>query len=282
MDARPWYRITVSGTLSERFASPFSGVVRELLGTGDTVLAGNLDKSELAHLLSELRDLGLDPLRIEEEETGPLDDRPCSRPGAGTASAEDLRLADAVRQGDETAFASLLQAHHAALLRLARCYVPGDALAHEVVRRTWSRVVEGIGRFNGRCPLRTWIFWLLVGTAEARGEQSRPVPAPGDDRPAVDPTRFRPDADPWGGHWASPPVPWAGRVTSESIGLVEQVVETLPPGERRVVTLRDVEGWTATEVGQVLGLAGEDQRRLLHRARSTVRAALEERLGATA
>ena len=60
--------------------------------------------------------------------------------------------------------------------------------------------------------------------------------------------------------------------------MVEETITTLPAQQRRVITLRDIDGWTSEEVCDLLGLSEGNQRVLLHRARSRVRAALERHL----
>src|ERR687891_659203 len=98
---------------------------------------------------------------------------------------------------------------------------------------------------------------------------------------AVAPERFLPaDDDRWPGHWAAPPRSWAdtpeGRLLgAEARDLVRAAIDTLPPAQRSVITLRDVVGWTSEEVCDALELSEGNQRVLLHRARSRVRAALE-------
>jgi RNA polymerase sigma-70 factor (ECF subfamily) len=56
---------------------------------------------------------------------------------------------------------------------------------------------------------------------------------------------------------------------------VGRAIDALAPGQRQVITLRDVEGLTADEVCNVLEISETNQRVLLHRARSRVREALE-------
>jgi RNA polymerase sigma-70 factor (ECF subfamily) len=104
-----------------------------------------------------------------------------------------------------------------------------------------------------------------------------------DDGPAVDADRFVADGQRWGGHWCSPPVPWqqpADRlIAKETLGVVADAIQRLPARQRAVVSLRDVEGWTAAEVCELLELSEGNQRVLLHRGRARVRAALEDHLG---
>jgi DNA-directed RNA polymerase specialized sigma subunit, sigma24 homolog len=63
--------------------------------------------------------------------------------------------------------------------------------------------------------------------------------------------------------------------------VIERAIDALPPTQRAVISLRDIEGWSAEEVCNALTLSETNQRVLLHRARSSVRAALEQYLGQT-
>jgi RNA polymerase sigma-70 factor (ECF subfamily) len=67
-------------------------------------------------------------------------------------------------------------------------------------------------------------------------------------------------------------------LAKETRSVVERAIERLPPSQRTVITLRDVEGWTADEVRNALELSETNQRVLLHRARAKVRRALEQYL----
>jgi RNA polymerase sigma-70 factor (ECF subfamily) len=206
--------------------------------------------------------------------------------------SDDARVA-ALRRGDERAFGEVVRAHHAALVRLARTSVASDAVAEEVAQETWLAVIEGIDRFEGRSSLKTWIFSILVNKARSRGvRDQRVVPMSSlggrpDDAPAVDPDRFVRQGQRWGGHWSQPPAPWtqgpADRViAAETMGVTVRAIAQLPPRQRAVITLRDVDGWSSEETCALLELSEGNQRVLLHRARSQVRSALEEHLGVEA
>jgi RNA polymerase sigma-70 factor, ECF subfamily len=98
-------------------------------------------------------------------------------------------------------------------------------------------------------------------------------------RPTVDPERFfPPDHSVAPGAWATPPVPLPEQVllADETLQIVEATIETLPPAQRAVITLNDVEGWSADEIRNALELTETNRRVLLHRARAKVRRALEE------
>ena len=192
---------------------------------------------------------------------------------------EEMRLVEALRAGDERVFEQLVRMYQGTLLRVAQMYVSSRAVAEEVVQETWLAVLNGIDRFEGRSSLKTWIFRILANRAKTRGErEGRTIPfsalGEGDSEPAVEPDRFD------RGHWASFPAEWpeARLLGDETLRVIESAIESLPPTQRTVITLRDVQGWSAEEVRNVLELSETNQRVLLHRARSNVRRALEEYL----
>ena len=108
-------------------------------------------------------------------------------------------LVAALRAGDEQAFASLIDELGPSMLRVARMYVSTRAVAEDVVQETWLGVLSGIGRFEGRSSLKTWIFRILTNRAKTRGErEGRSVPfssfasdADADEGATVDADRFQ-------------------------------------------------------------------------------------------
>jgi RNA polymerase sigma-70 factor (ECF subfamily) len=199
---------------------------------------------------------------------------------------DDAVLVAALRVGDESAFAWLLDCYDGPLRRTARSFVPSAAVADEVVQETWLGVIRGIDRFQGRSSLKTWIYQILLNTARRRGvREARTVPFAsavawaGDDYAGAFPAgRFRDRDDPWAGNWAEPPARWSPVDHVESAELLDHVrsaLADLNDAQRTVMTLRDIEGWSAPEVCEVLGLTQTNQRVLLHRARARVRAALD-------
>ena len=196
-------------------------------------------------------------------------------------SDDDARLIAGLRAGDEAAFAALVQMYGRALQRFARMYVSSDAVAEDIVGEVWVAVLTGLDRFEGRSSLRTWIFRIAANLAKTRGvRESRSVPLSSvpavgeDDGPAVDEARF---AD---GAWASPVRPWgldAAQIAldDEAGARIRAEIDRLPEVQRAVITLRDIHGLGSDEVSEALGLSDGNQRVILHRARSRVRAALE-------
>ena len=202
------------------------------------------------------------------------------------APGSDLEMIALLRKGDESAFMSLVERLHPMMLRVARMYVSSQAVAEEVVQEAWLGVLQGIGRFEGRSSLRTWILRIVSNIAKTKGQrEGRSVPfasLSGDDldAPAFDPDRFLGPVEGWAGHWSSIPTDWSSgpeeRLTSsETLGMLREAIDSLPPMQAEVIRLRDVLGWSSEEVRNALDLSETNQRVLLHRARARVRRALE-------
>ncbi len=198
----------------------------------------------------------------------------------GSASHDgDLACAKQILAGDEAAFVALVERCHRPLLRLAEVYVGKGPAAEEIVQDAWLGFIDGLARFEGRSSLQTWIGSIVVNKARTRrSKDARERPLFDED--AAD----EPDAGRFSGlgFWSSPP-----RESPSPDQLVEQrelrtfvleEIERLPAGQRAVLTLRDIEEWSSEEVCNVLGLTETNQRVLLHRARSRLRAAFERRV----
>ena len=196
---------------------------------------------------------------------------------------------DALRNGDEEAFVALVRAHHPVLLRVAMAHVRDRAVAEEVVQEAWLGALTGVDRFQGRSSLRTWLVRITVNIARRRAERENrclPFSAIATRGPHARPVEESPflasDHAVWPGRWARGPVAWQTPeerlLSRETRDVLTHAIAALPPAQRTVVTLRDVEGWPADEVCAALGLTAANQRVLLHRARSRVREALAAHL----
>jgi RNA polymerase sigma-70 factor (ECF subfamily) len=204
-------------------------------------------------------------------------------------ATDDSELIAALRRGDERAFAALIDAYNPSLVRVAMSYVPSRAVAEEVVQETWLGVLQGIGRFEGRSSLKTWIYRILTNKAITRGARERRVvpfcSLSADDDEVFDADRFfDPEHDRYAGHWQLGPTPWETPeeelLSGEAREVIISAIEQLPPSQRVVISLRDIDGWPSEEVCDALELSEGNQRVLLHRARTKVRAALERYHGA--
>jgi RNA polymerase sigma-70 factor (ECF subfamily) len=180
----------------------------------------------------------------------------------------------------------LVDQHTAAMLRIARNYVRSAELAEDVVQETWIAVLKGINNFQGRSSLRTWVFAILINTAKRRGVSEQ---RHGDSEimaftgGTVDRARFRDADDPYPGHWrespcAFPDTPEGSILGKELTSIAAEQLALLPERQRIVVTLRDLLGFEADEVCEMLDLSLGNQRVLLHRGRAAIRAVLEDYL----
>jgi RNA polymerase sigma-70 factor (ECF subfamily) len=206
----------------------------------------------------------------------------------GVASVEDLRLIEALRSGNESAFVSLVNMYHSSMLRLAMIFIPSQAVAEEVVQETWMGVLHGLERFEGRSSLKTWIFRILTNRAKTRAQrEGRSVPFSSLPEftselrePGIESERFQGPDQRSPGSWVSFPRSWEEipeeRILSqETMERIQEAIDTLPIGQREVITLRDIEGCTSEEACDLLGVSEANQRVLLHRARCKVRRAVE-------
>jgi RNA polymerase sigma-70 factor (ECF subfamily) len=210
-------------------------------------------------------------------------------PPAPSSYEEEQLLMQALHERDEAAFALLLDRYYSPLLRLARSYVRSRDEAEEVVQETWLAVLSGLGRFQGRSSLKTWIFRILVNRARTRAKReartlpfsslAQPAGAAAGNREAFNPEWpfHSGSAAPlsWHGQAWEPPDPEEALLANELNATIDTAIETLPPQQQEVITLRDLEGWTAREVCDLLEITEANQRVLLHRARKKVREALD-------
>ncbi|WP_099037564.1 RNA polymerase sigma factor [Mycobacterium neglectum] len=205
-----------------------------------------------------------------------------------TAAVDESGLIAALRDGDQTAFAQLLDRHTPSMLRVARGYVPSHEIAEEVVQETWIALIKGIDRFESRSSLRTWLFTVMINIAKARGVKERrdsDAAIAAYTGGTVDPARFRGGDDPYPGHWrpddvpsAFPETPEGSLLSDELVGVARRELDKLPERQRIVVSLRDMLGFDSAEVCELLDISTANQRVLLHRGRAAVREVLEDYL----
>lgn len=151
----------------------------------------------------------------------------------------------------------------ASMMRVARAFVRTAEDAEDVVQETWLAILKGLKRFQGRSSFNTWAYRILVNRARSHARrQSRTLPF----------SQTSVDIDAIAGVGANPEQQY---LRGEMRSKIDDAIAALPPQQKHVIYLRDVEGWSADEVSMKLGLSSGNQRVLLHRARTDVRRRLQ-------
>ena len=200
---------------------------------------------------------------------------------------DDPQFLERLRQGDSSAYRILVRRFHTSLVRFAASIIGSHAQAEEVVQDSWLAVCSGVGKFEERSSLVTWIFSIVTNRARTRISREGRLVGLGALMEGTAPhergvplSEFKPD-----GHWAEAPKLWDELNPERIVGgrqiwdHVQAVIDRLPSGQRAVILLRDMEGRDAEETCALLEISAENQRVLLHRARSRIRQEIDTLIG---
>ncbi len=199
-------------------------------------------------------------------------------PAIVAAEAQRLEqdaIVEGLRRGDRILFDRLFRDHSRSMVARARAFVRDREVAEEVVQETWMAVLDGIGSFEGKSSLRTWVLSILANKARTRARRERrsvPVSSVAGDGETADLDRLEAAAS-----WMEPlhaiDVQDPERIVGgrECLGRVASLVEALPESQRAVVMMRDIEGRSAEETAELLGISAGNQRVLLHRGHQKLR-----------
>lgn len=191
--------------------------------------------------------------------------------------ADETALVALLATGDRAAFACVYRKHTPSMLRVCEALIRNRATAEEVVQETWVAVLNGIGGFEGRSSLAGWIFAILVNKARSRAQRDgRMISFDGDGEDDGLAAAF--DGR---GRWKDMPDLWE-TVTPDRIvegrnmmAHVTAAIEALPAAQRSVLILRGQQELEPAEVCAILNISEGNMRVLLHRARLSVRKALD-------
>ncbi len=192
---------------------------------------------------------------------------------AENAPRPGLPSLDQLRAGDEAAYEKLVTVFSPWMYHVARKHVRSDGLAEDIVQETWLAVLRELDTFQGRSSLKTWIFQILVNQAKSAGRRERRVIVVDSLNHCID----RPGATaawPSGGTAASVGRPEDLVIADEGARTILAAVAALPPRDAQIIALRDIQGLSAPEAAEQLGISSGNQRVLLHRARVRLRALL--------
>jgi len=185
---------------------------------------------------------------------------------------DDNELVARLQRGEEEAFITLVEHHHDALRRTALRFVSTAASADEVVQDTWVAVLDGLRCFGGRSSIKTWIYRILINRARTRGVREArcmPISAVCDDDDGGESDAALPE------RLDEANMPNQLLLRKELAAALASAMLDLPERLRTVVMLRDALGWSPQDVCSALAVNETNQRVLLHRARSRLRASLE-------
>jgi RNA polymerase sigma-70 factor (ECF subfamily) len=190
-----------------------------------------------------------------------------TREGAHDTATDD-DLLEAVRtRGDRKALQTLLERHQPAIWRfgLKMCRDPEDA--KDVLQETMLAAARSAGGFRGGSRVTTWLFAIARSFCIKKRRRSKFAP---DEPESLDERSDHAAEVP-----STEPAPDEVAASHELGTALDRVLGELEPAQREVLLLRDVEGLSAPEVGEVLGLSVEAVKSRLHRARVALRERLE-------
>lgn len=200
---------------------------------------------------------------------GPLDDTAAPDESAAAEAALVQRL----RDGDDCAYARLLEDHGPRLLATARRILRNEEEARDALQEAFLQAFRSLDSFRGDAALSTWLHRITVNAALARirsrdrrpGEESLDAMLPGFSA---------------GGHFVNRPAPWAPVPDEEAEreelrARVRATIDELPEGHRTVLVLRDIEGLSTEVAAAALGISVSAAKVRLHRARQALRERLD-------
>lgn len=172
--------------------------------------------------------------------------------------------ADIAEGAERESFDVLMAEHQGRVYGVALKVVSDPELAADVVQETFLRAWRGLSRFRGESTVGTWLYRIAINTALTA--RKRALRAQGASLDAVDEVEAEatPEVDP--------------ERRGEMLDLrrrLEDALDTLPAGQRAVVVLKDVEGWSHTEIAERLGISESAAKVRLHRAHRRLAQRLE-------
>ena len=194
----------------------------------------------------------------------------------------ETALLDLARAGDEDAFRELVGAHHGELRSYCYQMLGSVQDAEDAVQNAMLRAWRGLGKFEGRSSVRSWLYSIATNTTLdiARHRSRRELPA--DFEPAaltgtpvadsiMEPVWLEPYPDRWlGGGPATPEARYEQRESVEIAFMV--MLQHLPPLQRAVLILRDVLAFSAAETAAQLSTSVPAVNSALQRARAAATA----------
>jgi RNA polymerase sigma-70 factor, ECF subfamily len=181
------------------------------------------------------------------------------------ASHDDVLL-DRIRTGDRAACEDCIRLHATGIYRFALRLTRNEAEAEDVVQDTFMNAFRGIGNFEGRASLRTWLFRIAYNAAMMRLRKRQPEMVSIEE--ATDPEEGFPLPEAFF-DWSS--LPEAELEKTEVREEMEKAINKLPSKLREVFVMRELEELSTEETARVLEITQETVKTRLHRARMWLR-----------
>jgi len=183
----------------------------------------------------------------------------------------DTRLLEAARRGDARSLEALLERHQAQVYRfgMEMCRDPEDA--RDVLQDTLLAMAKSVRDFRGASSISTWLYTIARNFCIKKRRRSKFAP---EAERSLD--TDAPEAAQLADPGRSPDEVLVGKEVRRAL---EEAIGALEPTYREVLVLRDVEGLSAPEVAEVLGVSVQAVKSRLHRARLSVRAHVAPLLG---
>ncbi|HEY7518624.1 MAG TPA: sigma-70 family RNA polymerase sigma factor [Methylomirabilota bacterium] len=175
---------------------------------------------------------------------------------------EEAALVARLRQGDRRAFEELVIAYQHRVFGVALRMLGNRAEAEEIAQETFLRAHRALPEFRGEARLHTWLYAIASRLCLNRLASAERRLVRGDDEALA-------------GARSDAPSAAAVLERAELDAAVREAIAALPEERRIVVVLRDLEGLSYEEIGEVLGLEPGTVRSRLHRARLDLKAKLE-------
>ena len=170
---------------------------------------------------------------------------------------EEAALMDRILQGDRNAYADLVRAHQAKVLRLCVSLL-GEPDAEDAAQEIFLKAYRSLSSFRRDSSFSTWLYRIASNHChDLLRKRSRQKTESLDELPES----LLTSADP--------------RVGAEQADLAEQILLTLSPEERLILTLREVEGLSYQEIAEVLSCSLDAVKGRLKRARETLMSRLD-------
>jgi RNA polymerase sigma-70 factor (ECF subfamily) len=183
-----------------------------------------------------------------------------------TEKSSEAGLLDRIRAGEKGACAECIELHSPGIYRLALRLMRNAADAEDVMQETFLSAFKGIGRFDGRSDLRTWLFRIAYNAAMMRLRRAAPEEVSVEEAAEPDEGALVPQA-----LFAWRDLPEEELEKAEVREALERGIRDLPEKLRAVFVMRELENMSTEDTSSALGISGDVVKTRLYRARLWLR-----------